>query len=79
MKVGGHGQAKILSGEEINRLFGALRGERDQALFALCFFTGYRINEGCTILMNDVFDAVGVRGKITIRKCHTKGEQSTIA
>ena len=77
MKVGGHGQARILNGEEINRLFKAFNCDRDRALFALCFFTGCRINEGCTMLTNDVFDAISVRGKITIRKRNTKGEQST--
>lgn len=77
MKVGGHGQAKILNGEEIAQLFRAFNCDRDRALFAICFFTGCRINEGCTMLTGDVFDAIGVRGKITIRKGNTKGEQST--
>ena len=34
MKVQGYGQAKVLSGEEIKKLFEALKGDRDQALFA---------------------------------------------
>lgn len=77
MKINGHGQAKILRSDEINRLFEAFRSDRDRALFAACFFTGCRINEACTMLTSDVFDPVGVRAKITIRKRNTKGEQST--
>lgn len=96
MKIQGHGQEKILSSEEIARLFAAFRSERDRALFACCFFTGCRINEAqrdrqlptagfppesagltCTLLSSDVFDLLGVRAKITIRKANTKGKQET--
>ena len=77
MKVQGHGQAKVLSAEEIKRLFEALKNERDRALFAVCFFTGCRINEACTLMVSDVFDLAGVRDKITIRKANTKRKQET--
>lgn len=77
MNVEGHGQAKILSYEKINLLFEAFKGERDLALFAVCFFTGCRIHEACTMLTSDVFDSTGARDKITIRRVNTKGKQET--
>ena len=45
-KVDGHGQAKILSDEELSQLFEVgFQSLRDRALFAICLFTGCRISE----------------------------------
>jgi integrase/recombinase XerD len=77
MKVAGHGQARILSSYEISELFHSFSSERDRVLFGVCFFTGCRINEACTMLSGDVFTLAGVRAKITIRKDNTKGKQET--
>lgn len=79
MKVEGHGQAKILSSEEINRLFqDGLLTDRDRALFSICLYTGCRISEACSLAVSDVFDSTGkVLKRITIRKGNTKGKQET--
>ncbi|MBD2090201.1 site-specific integrase [Microcoleus sp. FACHB-1515] len=78
MKVDRHGQAKVLSQREIAELFEVgLQADRDCALIGICFFTGCRINEACTMLASDAYDATGVRAKITIRKQNTKGKQET--
>jgi integrase/recombinase XerD len=77
MKVAGHGQAKVLSTSEARDLFEAM-SDRDRALFGICLFTGCRINEACTLLSGDVFDAAGrVRARLTIRRENTKGKQET--
>ena len=46
MKVDGNGQGKILSQDELRRLFteGFLT-PRDRALFGICLFTGCRVSE----------------------------------
>jgi integrase/recombinase XerD len=79
MKVDRHGQAKVLTQDEINRLFGegGFSCDRDRALFGVCLYTGCRINEACTMLTTDAFDSAGVRAKLTIRKDKTKGKQET--
>lgn len=79
MKVNRHGQAKILSVEEINQLFEVgLTSDRDRALFGICFFTGCRISEACSLLTQDVYGASGsVRTKLTLRKGNTKGKLKT--
>jgi len=78
MKTDRHGQAKILTSDEIQRLFETgLTCDRDRALFSICLYTACRINEACTLLSTDVYDANGVRSKLTIRKGNTKGQQDT--
>lgn len=78
MKVDGHGQAKVLTPDEIARLFEAgLQGDRDRALFGMCLYTGCRINEACTRLFKDVYQSEAVRAEILIRKKDTKGQQGT--
>lgn len=78
MKVNRHGQSKVLTAPEIHRLFSqGFTCDRDRALFAICLYTGCRINEACTIQTQDVYDAAGVRTKLTIRKANTKGKQET--
>lgn len=78
MKTDRHGQAKILTSDEIKRLFTeGFTCDRDRALFGICLYTACRIKEACTLLSTDVYDARGVRAKITIRKGNTKGQQDT--
>jgi integrase/recombinase XerD len=79
VKLDGHGQAKILTPDEIAQLFQVgLVCDRDRALFGLCLYTGCRINEACTRLVKDVYQEDGVvRSEILIRKKDTKGQQAT--
>lgn len=78
MKIEGHGQAKILTPNEIARLFEAgFQSDRDRALFGMCLYTGCRINEACTRLVKDVYQSSEVRVEILIRKKDTKGQQAT--
>lgn len=79
MKVNRHGQAKILSLEEINQLFEVgLTSDRDRALFSVCLFTGCRIKESCSLLTDDVYGAGGaVRTRLKFRKSNTKGKLRT--
>ena len=67
-KVDGHGQAKILSDDDLVKLFGeGLTTRRDRALFATCLFTGCRVSEACQLRVEDVRD-----GLISFRKGTTK-------
>src|SRR6478672_3830959 len=77
VKVDGHGQAKVLTSDEIGKLFEALEGDRDRTLFGICLYTGCRISEACSILTTNAYDAAGVRAKLTLRKANTKGKQET--
>lgn len=73
MKVKGYGQAKILTGEEIRRLFAeGFCCDRDRALFGLCLYTGCRISEALTLKISDIQE-----GLVTFRRCNTKGKLST--
>jgi len=74
-----HGRSKILSQAEIQLLFSqGLVTHRDRCLFAICLFSGCRINEACTLLTVDVYDTAGkVRPHLTIRKANTKGKLAT--
>ena len=79
MKIDRHGQAKILSQEEIQLLFRqGLLSTRDRTLFGVCLFSGCRIREACTLLTMDVYDkSFKVRPKLLIRKGNTKGKLAT--
>ena len=79
MKIDRHGQAAILSQQDIQLLFtSGLQTTRDRALFGLCLYTACRINEACTIRVMDVYDTVGlVRPELIIRKGSTKGKLAT--
>jgi integrase/recombinase XerD len=56
MKIDRHGQAKILSQSEIQLLFSqGLQTQRDRALFGICLYCCCRINEACTLNVNDVY------------------------
>lgn len=79
MKVDRHGKAKILSQEEIQLLFSqGFQSDRDRALFAICLFSGCRINEAVTLKIVDVYETSGrLRPKLIIRKGNTKGKLAT--
>lgn len=73
MKVSGNGKAKILTPDELVRLFEeGLVTTRDRALFAICLCTGCRISEALALQTTDI------KGKVlTFRKSTTKGKLKT--
>jgi integrase/recombinase XerD len=71
-KVQGHGQAKALTVEELQRLFECFKCDRDRALFAICFFTGCRISEAVQLRVTDMQD-----GLLSFRKSTMKGKKGT--
>lgn len=78
MKINRHGKAKILTDDEITRLFHqGLSNHRDRALFGVCFYTGCRIAEACSLRTDDIYGLGGVRSRLTLRKGSTKGKRST--
>jgi site-specific recombinase XerD len=78
MKVNGHGQAKILTPQERERLLTeGFLCQRDRTLNELCYYTACRISEARQIQYADVFEGDKVRDTILIRKCITKGQQAT--
>lgn len=69
MKTDRHGQAKILTSDEIARLLAeGFTCDRDRAHYS---------ESACTLLTTDVYDPNGVTAKITICKGNTKGQQDT--
>ena len=78
MKIDRHGQAKILTQFEIQLLFRqGLQTDRDRALFGICLYCCCRINEACTLNVNDVYSKGKVRPELLIRKGNTKGKLGT--
>lgn len=79
MKIDGHGQAKILTQEEIKALFAAENSnERDRALYAVMLYTACRVSEAIQLRKRDVFDKKGkVRPVVLFRKGTTKGKLAT--
>ena len=81
MKVHGHGQAKILTGTEIEKLFSeGFATDRDRALFGICLYTGCRISEACSLVTDDIYckgQQLKARSVVTIRKGNTKGDEAT--
>jgi integrase/recombinase XerD len=79
MKIDRHDQAKILSSDEIDRLFTVgLKKPRDRALFGICLYAGTRINEACQLHTKDVYSIDGsLRPRITLRRATTKGKIET--
>lgn len=73
MKVAGNGQGKILTPDELRRLFTeGLRSPRDRALFGICLFTGCRVSEALALQTTDI------KGEtLTFRKSTTKGKLKT--
>lgn len=73
MKVSGNGQAKILTPDELRRLFtDGLRSHRDRALFGICLYTGCRVSEALALQTTDIRG-----GALTFRKSTTKGKLRT--
>lgn len=73
MKVQGNGQAKVLTTEELKRLFDeGFITPRDRLLFAICLFTGCRISEALALQVTDIKNKT-----ITFRKSTTKGKLKT--
>jgi integrase/recombinase XerD len=81
VKIDRHGQAKILTLDEIQRLFNeGLTVPRNRALFGICLYTACRIRECCSLRTTDVFERQGiVRDEIIFRKGDTKGKLATRA
>ncbi len=79
MKINRHGHAKILTVEEIKLLFSeGLTNKRDRVLFGVMLFTACRVNEACTLRIEDVYEPSGrVRDEIIFRKGNTKGKLAT--
>jgi integrase/recombinase XerD len=79
VKIDRHGQAKVLTQEEIQRLFAkGLVLTRDRTLCALMLYTACRVNEVVTLKTLDVYDRRGeVRPELIIRKGNTKGKLAT--
>ena len=79
MKIDRHGQAKILTPEELELLFNqGFKSDRDRTLFAVMLYSACRVNETVTLKTKDVYDRRGrVRPELIIRKAHTKGKLAT--
>ena len=79
MKIERHGQAKILTQQEIELLFNkGLQTSRDRTLFGVCLYTACRIAEACSLEVIDIYTARGtVRPTINFRKANTKGKLQT--
>lgn len=76
VKIDRHGQAKILTPEEIQELFSPeCSSIRDRALYAVMLYTACRVREAVTLRRRDVYDMKGnVRPIILFRKGNTKGK-----
>jgi integrase len=60
VKIDRHGKAKVLSAEEIQRLFTlGLTTERDRTLIGVMLYTGCRVNEAVTLKIKDVYNSKG--------------------
>ena len=79
MKIERHGQAKILTQQEIELLFNkGLLSSRDRTLFGVCLYTACRIAEACSLMVKDIYTNTGtVRSTINFRKANTKGKLQT--
>lgn len=79
MKIDRHGKAKVLTQQEIQRLFTeGLTTARDRTLCAVMLYTGCRVNEAVTLKIADVYDKKGrIRPELILRKGNTKGKLAT--
>jgi integrase/recombinase XerD len=60
MKIERHGQAKILTQQEIELLFNkGLQTARDRTLFGVCLYTACRIAEACSLMVKDIYTNSG--------------------
>jgi len=78
MKIEGYGQAKILTQEEIERLFSTgLETSRDRTLLGVCLYTACTA-EACSLMVKDIYTNSGiVRSTINFAKANTKGKLQT--
>lgn len=73
MKIDRNGQAKILSAQELEKLFNfGFSSQREKALFAICLFSACRISEALQLEKTSVKSSC-----IVFKKSTTKGEQAT--
>lgn len=79
MKIDRHGKAKVLTQQEIQRLFTkGLTTVRDRTVCAVMLYTACRVRECVTFKITDVYDRKGkVRPELIIRKGNTKGKLAT--
>jgi integrase/recombinase XerD len=79
VKIDRHGQASVLTSDEIELLFNdGLQTDRDRTLFGVCLFSACRIAEACSLMSKDVYGTNGrVRPELIIRKANTKGKLGT--
>lgn len=79
MKIDRHGKAKVLTQQEIQRLFTkGLSTVRDRTVCAVMLYTACRVRECVTLKITDVYDRKGkVRPELIIRKGNTKGKLAT--
>jgi len=79
VKIDRHGKAKVLTPEEIQRLFTiGLTTARDRTLCAVMLYTGCRVHEAVTLKITDVYDKKGrIRPELILRKGNTKGKLAT--
>ncbi|MEH2057001.1 MAG: hypothetical protein V7K97_12745 [Nostoc sp.] len=55
MKVNGNGRGKILTSDELRRLFSdGFTSERDRALFGISLYTGCRVSEALKLQTTDI-------------------------
>jgi integrase/recombinase XerD len=68
------GQAKVLSHDEIERLFGVMDSPRDKALFGIMLYCGLRVSETIALRPDDVqgdvlrLPAKATKGKLATRQ-----------
>jgi integrase/recombinase XerD len=76
MKIERHGQAKILTEQEIELLFNkGLLSCRDRTLFGVCLYTACRIAEACSLMVKDIYTKSGaVRSTINGRFRQHQGQ-----
>jgi len=79
VKIERHGKAKVLTQEEIQRLFTeGLTTVRDRTICAVMLYTGCRVNEAVILKITDVYDKKGrIRPELILRKGNTKGKLAT--
>jgi integrase/recombinase XerD len=79
VKIDRHGKAKVLSPEEIGRLFASgLTTVRDRTLGAVMLYTACRVSECVTLKIQDVYNSKGrIRAELIIRKGNSKGKLAT--
>ena len=53
-----NGQAKVLTHDEIARLFGAMDSPRDLALFGILLYGGLRVSEAISLRPSDIKGSV---------------------